>query len=298
MALRMKPTFLIIGAAKAATTTLWHLLRQHPEVFMSSRKETHFFSFDSQYERGIEWYESWFADAEPSQQRGEASASYATRRFFPDAAARIAAYEPNLRLIYIVRHPLERIESLWVQLRQVSVTKFVDPPEGMRVDLDFDRALREQADALIESTKYWEEISQFRKHFPDEQILVLLSEDLRRDPQAVLRRCFEFLGIDPEFEPESPTAQLNTMSQQRLPRTWIWKIWGSPHGRKLYIALADLFPNRVRKWIGRHLLRGEAVERPEWNPETRDRVRRELEDDTARFLEFYGFPADTWDLGS
>jgi len=293
----MKPNFLIIGAAKAATTSLWYLVRQHPEIFMTSRKEPHFFSIDEQYELGFDWYESWFADAEEWQQRGEASASYTAKGFYPKAAERIAVYEPNMRLIFIARHPFDRIESLWLQLRRMSVTKFLQR-EGMRVDPSFDRALHEQSAALIETTKYWEEISRYRQLFPDEQILVLLFEEFKRDTPATLRRCFEFLGVDPNVEVESPSAHLNSMEQHRLPRESVQKFWGSPRGRALYVGFANLFPHRARKWIGRHLMRSRPQDRPVWTPESKEWVREQLQEDVSKFLDFYGLPDDTWDLSS
>ena len=87
----MKPTFIVIGAAKAGSTTLCQLLRQHPDVFMSPVKELHYFSFDGAWAKGRAWYESCFEGADGEAQVGEGSTSYTARKVFPRAAERMAA---------------------------------------------------------------------------------------------------------------------------------------------------------------------------------------------------------------
>lgn len=294
-----KPTFLIIGAAKAGTSTLRHQLGQHPEIFMSSKKELHFFSFDPTYARGIDWYESWFENAGGYRQAGEASTSYSIRKVFPNAAERIATYEPGMRLIYIVRHPIERMESVWLQLRRLGSSPFgnvgmVGVPAELRVDLSFNKAVRRQAAAIVESTNYWKEINVYRQLFPDSQILVLLLEELNRDQGAVLRRCFEFLGVDPSVELADARAHLNSMQRYRVVRSLPWWFWASPARSNLYSRAANLLPGSVRARLSRSLLRTPVRARPRWEPDTRAWAWDQLREDIARFLEFYGYPPHVW----
>ncbi len=113
----MIPNFLIIGQTKCATTTLWSLLGDHPQIFMCDPKEPHYFSVPERYAQGIQWYESLFEGAGDAIAIGEASASYAGARYGQVASERIFETLPNARLIYCVRHPLRRIESAWIDVR-------------------------------------------------------------------------------------------------------------------------------------------------------------------------------------
>ena len=292
----------MIGAAKAGTTTLCHHLRRHPEIFFSPRKELHYFSFEPTHAQGLEWYEAWFEGSQGYPQRGEGSTSYSGHGVFPLAAERIAAYEPRFKLIYIVRDPLRRIESVWLQLRRFGATSpyedvgMHEVPLEMQVDLDFNRAVRLQSKALVESTNYWREIGVYRRLFPDEQILVLLFEDLQRDPRGTLRRCFEFLGVDPDFELEDERAHLNSMHEYSHPRELLWRLWSSPRRRRIYSSAARAVPIPVRRWLNRRLLRTAVERRPSWEPATRAWVWEQLEQDSRRLLEFYGLRGDAWEL--
>jgi hypothetical protein len=93
------PDFLIIGAPKAGTTTLWHIFNSHPDIFMSPIKETMYFSHAEQWGKGMDWYNSLFADASPQQVAGEASPHYSVVKCFPEAPQRIANSLPDVKLI-------------------------------------------------------------------------------------------------------------------------------------------------------------------------------------------------------
>ena len=113
------PTFLIIGAMKGGTTSLHRYLRQHPEVFMPARKELNFFldeytgppidpPEERNWSRGIAWYKHQFADVARERAVGEASANYSRYPTYPGVAESIAAVVPNVRLVYLVRNPIDR----------------------------------------------------------------------------------------------------------------------------------------------------------------------------------------------
>src|SRR3990172_8281786 len=111
----MKPNYMVIGAAKCATTTICSLLRRHPDVFMVDCKEPQFFNQDEIFARGFEWYESLFDEAGRKKMRGEGSNASSMKEVYPQALPRIAAYAGDLKLIYCVRDPFERIESHWLE---------------------------------------------------------------------------------------------------------------------------------------------------------------------------------------
>ncbi len=293
------PDFMVLGAAKAGTTTLCHLLALHPEIGFSTPKEPHHFSFDQAYARGLATYAACFDHVGDARCVGEGSTTYTARRLFPHAAERIAAFDPTLKLIYVAREPLARIESLWMQLRQFSSRcpfrhlGIEELPEAMTVSVSFDESVATRADCLVASTNYWRELAVYRDRFPPEQLLVLLFEDLVDDPAGQLARVYRFLDVDPGFAQTLPAAHLNPSAARRQPRDGLWRLWASPRRRRAYDAVVSRFPQRVRDAFA-GLLTESVVERPSWRPETRARVLEQLGDDTARFLEHHGFAPERW----
>lgn len=181
------PNFIIIGAAKSATTTLTTVLPRHPDIFISKPKEPKFFG--RYHSKGWDWYASRFEQGSSLALRGEASTLYASRmqsfRRTPELMRRCL---PHLKLVYIVRHPLERIVSQWRHYR------------GRRPDCaDFNdlmdnRTLRR---LVVGCSLYHRHLSSYRRFFPDDQIHCMTFEDLLSDPKRSLRKLIRFLGVRP-----------------------------------------------------------------------------------------------------
>ncbi|MHC4822384.1 MAG: sulfotransferase domain-containing protein [Planctomycetota bacterium] len=301
-AMSIGPTFLIIGAAKAGTTSFWHQLRQHPEVFLPDRKEVHFFSFDYNFAQGVDWYHSWFEGSESFAVRGESSTSYSARKIFPDASARISAYDPNLKLIYLVRDPLKRIESAWQQMLRfgpapgIYLNGLREIPEAMWVDSSFNRAVRLQSDALISSSNYLRELDRYRQGFPDEQIHVVFFEDFIADQQATMHRCFEFLEVDPDLHVPEEDAHLNPYGVYRVLREPLRRFWAVPRRRRISAAIVDRLPRPLCQRFSQMFLRVRLRERPTWDDETRAWALDQLRDDLQVFLERHADGRDLWRL--
>jgi hypothetical protein len=178
------PDFMIIGAAKSGTTTLYQYLLRHPRVFMSTPKEMSFFSKDEVYARGFDWYCSLFAAAGEHQLCGEASTTYSRWPTYTQAAERIALATPQVKLLYVLRNPVERLYSFYGhRMRE-------------RVTCDLHTFLAETPEA-IDSGRYMQQISRYLEHFPASQIEVLFLEDLVGSPRKLLTRVGEFLGLEP-----------------------------------------------------------------------------------------------------
>ena len=128
----MKPSFLVIGAQKCATSSLCDMLGRHPDVFTPDPREPNFFSHADVWRQGWDWYESLFAGAEGVKAIGEGSTAYTMQARYPETAPRIARHLPEARLIYIVRDPLERMVSHWMHMRA----------RGNREKLPFNEAVR------------------------------------------------------------------------------------------------------------------------------------------------------------
>lgn len=109
-----RPDFIVIGAMKSATTTLHEQLRRQPGFFMTSPKEPNFFSDDAIHARGWAWYGALFRSARPGDLRGESSTHYTKLPTHPRTVERMARALPWLKLVYLMRHPIDRLISQYV----------------------------------------------------------------------------------------------------------------------------------------------------------------------------------------
>lgn len=197
------PAFIVIGAAKAATTWIGHQLRQHPDVFMPTT-EPHYFS--THHAKGLGWYLDWFRRASPGQIVGEKSADYLAH---PQAARRIAALKPEMRLVAQLRNPVERAYSDYCMLLRRGMVS--DDP-ARYLGSDEDETARFLNDGL-----YHRHLSRFFDHFPGEQIEVLLYEDVRDEPEAVVASVSRHIGIAPQVDPEAMAIRVNGSEAPLLP---------------------------------------------------------------------------------
>lgn len=193
----MLPNFLIIGSMKSATTSLWSYLRQHPDVFLPEEKEPDFFIEDRAWGRGLDWYESLFAGAEDIAARGEASVNYTKAHVpsFRGVPERIATVLPDAKLIYIMRHPLERMISHYLHMRATGQEK-----------LPAERALVEHP-AYFQTSRYAWQLEGYLERFPSDRLLLLTSESLRDHREATLARIHMFLGVKAVVSLNAPTRE-------------------------------------------------------------------------------------------
>jgi hypothetical protein len=274
------PNFLVIGAAKCGTTTLCDLLGRHPDVYVHPKKELDFFCFDDRYARGLDWYAGRFARAGDARAVGEGSPNYAKLSKHPQAVERIARDLPEAKLIYMVRHPLRRMESAWLHARRA----------GHRSSRSFTRTVRTQA-SYVDTSLYGKHLDAYRRHFPDDRILVIFLDDLDADPEGTLERCFRFLGVDPAFRVEGIGERRNTSRGQRVDGLVMDVLRAIPGFRR--------FERRApRGWrrFRRRFLQTELRNAPEWDDATRRWALERIAEPTARFLESQGKPRDFWDL--
>lgn len=274
------PDFLVIGAAKCGTTTLCDLLGRHPDVYVHPKKELDFFCFDDRYARGLDWYAARFAEAGDARAVGEGSPNYAKLSKHPRAAERIARDLPDVKLIYMVRHPLRRMESAWLHARRA----------GHRSSRSFAKTVRRQA-SYVDTSLYERQIQAYRRFFPEDRILVVFLDDLDADPDATLERCFRFLGVDPSVRIPAGGERRNVSRGQRVDGILMDVLRAIP-GFRRFDRKAPRGWRRFRKrWLQTELRRG-----PEWDEDTRRFAVERLAEPTARFLERHGKPRDFWDL--
>jgi len=217
-----KPNFFIIGASKCGTTSLWHMLNKHSNVFMSTPKEPWFFSF-SDYKQKMDWYHSLFDKVKNEKIIGEASPIYSETTLIPKIPQRIYNYNPNAKILYIVREPIDRLKSVWRQTLSSGhwyqqVYKNYTDVEVPLMPKSFEKAVFEYP-PFIEACKYWTHLNNYRKYFKDENILLLFFEDLKSDPKKNYHKICDFLTIKPE-EDEVLFEKQNSSEGKKMHANW------------------------------------------------------------------------------
>jgi hypothetical protein len=244
-----RPSVFIAGNSKSGTSALYQFLKVHPDVFMSSPKEPNYFARDflrdpdpagSFHPHSLDWYLGLFEHARPDQICGEASAVY----LYSSVAAReIHAFNPDARLVFILREPVSFLHSYHLQQLKNPVTEGED-------EKDFEKALalepfRRQGQrlpkgCLVPELNYYSERIRYAAHlqrylevFDRSQLLILLYDDFRRDNAGTYRQVLAFLGLNPNFTPDFRTvnegSKLRSKSMQQLMRRLTFgQGWAAP----------------------------------------------------------------------
>lgn len=183
----MKVDFLGIGVQKAATSWLHDVLSDHPQIEASTPKELDFFT--SHFDRGYEWYEGFFRRAAAGLRRGECSPSYFYSRSAP---GRAMAYNPELKLLAVLRDPVSRAFSNHLhEIRKGHI------PETR----SFEDALASNP-LYVEQGRYAQNLSRWLDVFGRDALCVLLAEDIADNPAAAFAAVCGHLGIDPDAAPD------------------------------------------------------------------------------------------------
>jgi hypothetical protein len=284
------PTFLVIGAMKAGTTSLWHQLRVHPQVFMPEVKELHYFSNTARLARGLDWYRGQFELAgEDAVAIGEASTNYTKYPRLTGTPGRIAGVIPDVRLVYLVRDPFSRMRSHYLHV-----------VHGHGETRSFPVAVREDPEYL-DISRYRTQIDQYLEHFDPSQLLVITAEDLRRDGATTVNRVLEFVGAPPL--PVRPTVNpvRVTPSQAEKHRSADKRVETglSVRVRRLpgYALARRLTPRPVRRMVSRTTTRPVASTVDTTVPDDlRAEIVAQLRDEVAGLRPFLGTAFDGWGI--
>lgn len=249
----MRPTFVVVGAQRSGTTSLYQYLRRHPNILPAKKKEIHY--FDYRYNRGLLWYLQNFPLRRPISRpdlrsrgliTGEATPSYI---FHPLAPARLQRDFPNMRLILVLRNPIDRAFS---HFKQAVRLQWIPPETSFEEALALER--RETGDrfddlypdgepiqpfpshiSFVARGLYFQQILHLRRWFPPDQLFIEASERFFADPAEVLFRIHDFLGI-PRFKLKrhhafagaSDPSPMSDQTRRQLNRFFL------PHNEALY----------------------------------------------------------------
>jgi hypothetical protein len=256
------PNFVVVGAMRSGSTSLYKYLQPHPQVWMP-RKEIHF--FDRRWDHGLDWYRARFDGWSGEPAVGEATPTYLSD---PAAVDRMAATIPEARPVAILRDPVDRAYShYWMErIRQ-------------REDRSFEDAVADDDAGYLARGRYLPQLMRLAGAFPRDRIHVVLFDDLRDDPGAAYTAVCRFLDVDPAFRPPRLGERVNRFVSFRSMRV-----------RDARRRLPKAF--RIGRIVGR--LNAVEGEYPPMAPATEARLRREMAADNAALAEWLGRDLSAW----
>ena len=277
----MLPNLIIIGAQKCGTTSLHYYLNRHPQIAMSRLKELQFFTVEGNWHKGATWYESQFDSRRPI--RGEASPQYTCHPQFAGVPQRMHSLVPAAKLIYLVRHPIERLIAQYIHL----------------VDGGYEQ--RSLPDALAEldnnpyvlRSLYGMQLEQYLPYFPLLNILIITQEQLLRNRLPTLAKVFRFLEVDDSFQSPSWNRQKHRSSEKRRKN----RVGRLLAGGILRLRLREISPP-LQAVVERYICYpfSEKIARPVLDESLRQRLAALFQPDLIRLMNHTGqtFPEWQW----
>ncbi len=275
--------FFVPGYSKCGTTTFCSLLADHPEIFIPEIKEPNFFAHA--WGKGWGWYAKQFEGSQ-NMVVGEGSTFYTAATTEEAASDRILEFYPESKFFFIARNPITRIESSYREHHHSG------HHYGVHVPLDLEKTLREFPN-IIDDTSYWSRLKPWRKKFGDDRIHILFFEDLIRDQQNELEKCFDFLGVDSSVQISGSDRKLNPGSKKCYDTDLMRWIRTHSASAKAY----QWAPRKIRRSMDQNTLFRKPFDKAiEWSPSALQYTMDKVESEAKSFLEFAGKPADYWDF--
>jgi Sulfotransferase family len=278
----MLPSFVVIGAMKSGTTSLYHYLKEHPQVFMARTKEPNFFTEEHNWRRGVAWYEHLFDEASDDVRAvGEASTNYSKYPEFRGVPERIASVIPGVRLVYSVRDPIERMRSHY--LHRLARGKEQEP---------IDVALLSNP-TYVDTSRYALQIERYLEQVSMDQILVIRAEELQSDRSSTMRRIYRFIGVEEGWMPPS----LDEEFYRTADKPSFSPLLASWRSARAWPTVRRLVPRSVRELVRRSAAKGATPSRiPPLSADARRRLEDLLREDVRRLMKLLGDGFDGWGL--
>lgn len=201
-----KVNFICIGPERSGTTWLYQCLKEHPEICVSEPKEVNFFNSSqsfwrkdlidkTNYTKGLEWYKQHFNHCSSEKIVGEITPAYLHS---PEVPERIYNHFPDVKLIAILRNPIERLYSHYMYTKMKGFYELPSLEEVIEKEKGF-----------VEESAYLKHIQNYLKYFPREKILITIYEDIEKNPKVFIREVLKFLGAGDTFMPPSVNTTIN-----------------------------------------------------------------------------------------
>jgi hypothetical protein len=284
------PNFLIIGATKSGTTTLYQWLTQHPDIYMSKLKEPHFFAYENHqfdfrgprdqeiagriFVNNLVSYQDLFRGVSNEKAVGEASAMYISSTA---ASENIKTYIPEVKLIAVLRHPAERAYSSFLHLRR----------DGREPCKNFSEALLLEEERIRDNWMplwhykrlgfYYEQLKHYFGSFSQDQLKVYLYEDIKNFPEKTLKEILGFLDVNPNFIPDiSLKYNVSGMPKSKLLHSFL----KYPHPIKR--ILKPFVPDGLRREVIARTQNANLIPPPKLSPALRKDLTNLYRDDIVK----------------
>ncbi len=272
------PSFLGIGAQRSGTTWLYKILREHPNIYLSDRKELHF--FDRYYDRGMSWYQSFFPKENQFGQHqciGEITPAYL---FEPRVPNLISQCIPNCKFIAILRNPVERTYS-----------EYAHSVRNNNDKRTFVEYLEQNPDAFSRSL-YSEQLKRYFNLFPKENFLIFSFDEIKSQPNKVLNKIAGFLDVSISgFLIEDIGEKVNASYRPKFARTYAF---ARGCHRWLMEQDLDLLISTAKKLGIRKELFGESGSLPTLQPNLRLELMEKYEADISELEKLLEINLDMW----
>ena len=281
------PDFFIAGFSKCGSTTLHGLLSDHPGIFIADRKDVGYLT-QKDLRHDPDLYNLRFLYAPVDAILGEASVNYSGNKSGAIARERILKYYPDIKLIFIARDPIERMESAYREFHHSGELY------GIQCPFELSEAIQEFPEILLDSL-YWERINNYRPYFSEAQIHLIFLEDLVANPVEELRRCLNFLNVDPDVSIENIDRRLNAGRNKLYDSRQLRNMRNGDLNPGTSLALADL-PLDIQDSLFVQLgLRKPFATGPlDWDAQTLRMVMQRLREDSNEFLQHCGKSPQIW----
>lgn len=277
----MRVDFMMIGAQKAGTTSLAAQLAAHPQICFCKEKEPGYFHQTADWAAGLDEYHRLYSPS-PGQLTGEASTYYTFFPEFRETHKRLHDYNPALKLIYVVRQPVERVISHYTHNRVREID--TRPPE--------EAVFAEPA--YVDRSRYGVQIRPYLELFGPENVLLLVFEEYTANQIATLYRVAEFLGIAAGPFDETDTTPLHQSVGQPYLRSEAARAFTKS---ELFQKVRGVVPAAIRQPIRHRLLSNKIDEKPYFAPEVKQALWRLLEDDVHTIEQMLGYSLNVWRRG-
>jgi len=293
-----KPDFFIVGAPKCGTTAMYNYLRQHPEIFMPPSKELHYFGKDLHFSfkrlSKVE-YQKRFAKVKDEKRIGEASVWYL---YSKSAAREIKEYNPNAKIIIMIRNPVDMMYSNHSQFVFNGNENVDDFSKALELENERKKGRNiPDSSHFIEglfyrkTAKFTEQIKRYFDTFGRDSVHVILFDDLKNDTIAIYRKTLEFLGVDKRFEPSFNIINAN----KKVRSLWMMKITRFPP--PVVSRVSELLvPRKIRKLFTKLLIKlnTKYVPRPPMNPLLRTQLLNEFRPEIEKLSTLLAVDLSLW----
>ena len=297
------PSFLFIGTGKAGSTSLYHYLNEHPEVFMSPIKETNFFSYQggrpdfsgpgdleswahNNTITTLEEYQHNFAAVTNEKAVGEVSPSYL---YAPEAPQRIEKLIPDVKLIAILRHPVDRAYSNFQHRTNL----------GLEPLSDFSQAIEREQERIdngwaptwhyIQQGFYYQQLKRYFNLFDRSQLKIYLFEDWMSDKLALVQDVYQFIGVDSSFTPNT-TTKYNISGEPKSKA-----LHNLLHGQNIVkSSLKKIMPQKVRNRLSANIHSANLQKLPRLTEEKRHELTQIYRSDILQLQDLIGKDLTHW----